>query len=234
MTAKFLVSKDEVIKIISYRWTPLSESQRKLLADNVRIVSFKKNDIIYRDGEPPREVMCLIAGKVKVYKDGVNGRSQIIRAIKAVDFFGYRAFFAGEEYKTSAMAIDNCVVAFLPIQLVIKFVHENNAVSMFFIRHLAKLLGTADERTVSLTQKHIRGRLAETLLFLKDSYGVEEDGYTLSIYLSREDIASMSNMTTSNAIRTLSSFAVENMIAIDGRKIRIMQDEELRKVSKLG
>lgn len=234
MTAKFLVSKDEVIKIISDRWTPLSESQRKLLADNVRIVSFKKNDIIYRDGEPPREVMCLIAGKVKVYKDGVNGRSQIIRAIKAVDFFGYRAFFAGEEYKTSAMAINNCVVAFLPIQLVIKFVHENNAVSMFFIRHLAKLLGTADERTVSLTQKHIRGRLAETLLFLKDSYGVEEDGYTLSIYLSREDIASMSNMTTSNAIRTLSSFAVENMIAIDGRKIRIMQDEELRKVSKLG
>lgn len=234
MTAKFLVSKDEVIKIISDRWTPLSESQRKLLADNVRIVSFKKNDIIYRDGEPPREVMCLIAGKVKVYKDGVNGRSQIIRAIKAVDFFGYRAFFAGEEYKTSAMAIDNCVVAFLPIQLVIKFVHENNAVSMFFIRHLAKLLGTADERTVSLTQKHIRGRLAETLLFLKDSYGVEEDGYTLSIYLSREDIASMSNMTTSNAIRTLSSFAVENMIAIDGRKIRIMQDEELRKVCKLG
>lgn len=234
MTAKFLVSKDEVIKIISDRWTPLSESQRKLLADNVRIVSFKKNDIIYRDGEPPREVMCLIAGKAKVYKDGVNGRSQIIRAIKAVEFFGYRAFFAGEEYKTSAMAIDNCVVAFLPIQLVIKFVHENNAVSMFFIRHLAKLLGTADERTVSLTQKHIRGRLAETLLFLKDSYGVEEDGYTLSIYLSREDIASMSNMTTSNAIRTLSSFAVENMIAIDGRKIRIMQDEELRKVSKLG
>ena len=234
MTAKFLVSKDEVIKIISDRWTPLSESQRKLLADNVRIVSFKKNDIIYRDGEPPREVMCLIAGKVKVYKDGVNGRSQIIRAIKAVEFFSYRAFFAGEEYKTSAMAIDNCVVAFLPIQLVIKFVHENNAVSMFFIRHLAKLLGTADERTVSLTQKHIRGRLAETLLFLKDSYGVEEDGYTLSIYLSREDIASMSNMTTSNAIRTLSSFAVENMIAIDGRKIRIMQDEELRKVSKLG
>ena len=234
MTAKFLVSKDEVIKIISDRWTPLSESQRKLLADNVRIVSFKKNDIIYRDGEPPREMMYLIAGKVKVYKDGVNGRSQIIRAIKAVEFFGYRAFFAGEEYKTSAMAIDNCVVAFLPIQLVIKFVHENNAVSMFFIRHLAKLLGTADERTVSLTQKHIRGRLAETLLFLKESYGVEEDGYTLSIYLSREDIASMSNMTTSNAIRTLSSFAVENLIAIDGRKIRIMQDEELRKVSKLG
>ena len=234
MTAKILVSKEEVIRIISERWSPLSESQRKLLTDNVRIVSFKKNDIIYRVGESPRELMCLILGKIKVYKEGVNCRNQIIRAIKAVDFFGYRAYFAGEDYKTSAMAIDNCVVAFLPIQLVVKLMHENNAVSMFFIRHLAKLLGSSDERTVSLTQKHIRGRLAETLLFLKDSYGVEEDGYTLSIYLSREDIASMSNMTTSNAIRTLSSFAMENIIMIDGRKIRIMQDEELRKVSKLG
>ena len=230
MTTKNLVSSEEVTSIISEHWSPLSESQQKMLADNVRIVTFKKNDIIYRAAESPREVMCLISGKVKVYKEGVNGRSQIVRAIKAVEFFGYRAFFAGEDYKTSAMAIDTCTVAFLPIQLI----RENNSVSMFFIKHLAKLLGSSDERTVSLTQKHIRGRLAETLLFLKDSYGVEEDGYTLSVYLSREDIASMSNMTTSNAIRTISSFAAENMIAIEGRKIRIMHDEELRKVSKLG
>ena len=88
MTAKILVSKEEVIRIISERWSPLSESQRKLLTDNVRIVSFKKNDIIYRGGESPRELMCLILGKIKVYKEGVNGRNQIIRAIKAVDFFG--------------------------------------------------------------------------------------------------------------------------------------------------
>ncbi len=234
MTTKNLVSSEEVTSIISEHWSPLSESQQKMLADNVRIVTFKKNDIIYRAAESPREVMCLISGKVKVYKEGVNGRSQIIRAIKAVEFFGYRAFFAGEDYKTSAMAIDTCTVAFLPIQLVVKLIRENNSVSMFFIKHLAKLLGSSDERTVSLTQKHIRGRLAETLLFLKDSYGVEEDGYTLSVYLSREDIANMSNMTTSNAIRTISSFAAENMIAIEGRKIRIMHDEELRKVSKLG
>ena len=111
MTAKILVSREEVIGIISEHWAPLSKAQQELLADNVRIVTFTKNDIIYRGGESPHEVMCLVSGKVKVYKDGVNGRSQIIRAIKAVEFFGYRAFFAGEEYKTSAMAIDNCVVA---------------------------------------------------------------------------------------------------------------------------
>jgi CRP-like cAMP-binding protein len=57
---------------------------------------------------------------------------------------------------------------------------------------------------------------------------------TLRIYLSREDIANLSNMTTSNAIRTLSSFAGEKLIAIDGRKIKILNLLELEKTSKLG
>ncbi|MCF0199654.1 MAG: winged helix-turn-helix domain-containing protein, partial [Bacteroidaceae bacterium] len=92
----------------------------------------------------------------------------------------------------------------------------------------------ADERMVSLTQKHIRGRLAESLLFLKESYGVEEDGGTLNIRISREDLANLSNMTTSNAIRTLSTFANEQMIAVEGRKIKILREAELDKISRLG
>lgn len=110
----------------------------------------------------------------------------------------------------------------------------NFEIAKFFIRYLSVELGRSDDRTVNLTQKHIRGRLAEALLFLKDSYGLEEDGYTLSIYLSREDLASLSNMTTSNAIRTLSAFANEKLIAIDGRKIKFIADDELKKISKMG
>ena len=63
---------------------------------------------------------------------------------------------------------------------------------------------------------------------------MEEDGATISIYLSREDLANISNMTTSNAIRTLTSFVNEEMITIDGRKIKIIDEEKIRKTSKLG
>ena len=104
---------------------------------------------------------------------------------------------------------------------------------MFFIKQLSFDLGVADERTVNLTQKHIRGRLAESLLFLKESYGLEEDGSTISIYLSREDLANLSNLTTSNAIRTLSQFSTERLITIDGRKIKIIDEEKLKKISKI-
>jgi len=95
-------------------------------------------------------------------------------------------------------------------------------------------LAASDTRTVNLTQKHIRGRLAEALLQLLKKYGLEEDGATISMYLSREDLANLSNMTTSNAIRTLANFVNEQVIAMDGRKLKIIDEDRLRKISKMG
>ena len=105
---------------------------------------------------------------------------------------------------------------------------------LFFIKELATNLGISDARTVNLTQKHIRGRLAESLIFLKENYGLEQDGSTLNIYMAREDLANLSNMTTSNAIRTLSCFVNEKIIIVDGRKIKILDEEKLKKISKFG
>ncbi len=99
---------------------------------------------------------------------------------------------------------------------------------------MSKDLAISESRTVNLTQKHIRGRLAESLLTLRQTYGLDEDGATIAMYMAREDLANMSNMTTSNAIRTLSQFAGEGLIAIDGRKIKILDEEELMRISRLG
>ena len=99
--------------------------------------------------------------------------------IKPVEYFGYRAYFSGEDYITAAAAFEPSVICQIPMSVITTLVTQNNGLAMFFIKQLSKDLGIADERTVNLTQKHIRGRLAESLLFLKESYGLEEDGSTL-------------------------------------------------------
>ena len=228
------LSDAEISENISEMWYPLNDEQREYLVQNFTIQKYKKNETIYCEGETPTHLMCLLNGKVKIYKDGVGGRSQIIRMIKPVEYFGYRAFFAKENFVTAASAFEPSTICMIPMTAIMKLLSENNKLAMFFIRQLSVDLGIADERTVNLTQKHIRGRLAESLLFLKDSYGLEEDQSTLSIYLSREDLANLSNMTTSNAIRTLSNFAAERLITIDGRKIKIIDEEKLKKISKIG
>ncbi len=234
MTGRDNINKDKIAQQISKLWGNLGKEQFNMLLKHLNVRKYKKNEIIYKNSEKTGYLWLLVHGKIKVCKDGISGRNQIIRAIKPMEFFGFRAYFAEENYKTFAMAIETCIVAYLPMDIFMQLLKKNYNIGIFFIKYLSVTIGESDERTVSLTQKHIRARLAESLIYLKESYGLEEDGYTLSIYLSREELANLSNMTTSNAIRTLSAFANEGMIAIDGRKIKLIQCDELSKISLQG
>jgi len=212
----------------------LTPRQREFLKKNYEIKHYKKNEIIYVEGGEAKELLCLMHGKVKIYREGAGGRLQIMRILTAIEYFGYRALLAEEPYVTSAMAIEPTTVYIIPGEVFISLLKENNDLAFYFIKALAIDLGISDTRTVTLTQSHIRGRLAESLIFLKNTYGYEEDGVTISVYLSREDLASLSNMTTSNAIRILTAFVNEKMVTVDGRKIKIIDEEKLSKISKFG
>lgn len=200
--------KDTIDKIITEEltdiWMLLTNEEKRLLIDNFTIHHYKKNKIIYAEKEEPEFLWVLIEGKVKKYKDGVGGRVQILRLINPGQYFGYRAFFAREHYVSSTATLEESVLGTLPMSLVEVMISKNNRLAMFFIHELSRNLGNSDTKIVNLTQKHIRARLAEALLVLRDNYGYEEDdNMTLKIYMAREDLANLSNMTTSNAIRTL-------------------------------
>lgn len=212
----------------------LSENEKGLITNNHTCTHFKKGEIIYKEGEKPPGLICLSAGKVKIFKEGVGGREQIVRMAKPIGFIGYRALFAEENYIASAVAIEDSTICIIDREALFKLLKGNAELTLKMMRSLATELGFSNNRTVTLTQKHIRGRLAESLLFLKDTYGFEEDGSTIKVYLSREDVANLSNMTTSNAIRTLSTFASENVISLDGRKIKILDLKKLERISELG
>ncbi len=223
-----------VAQSMSELWLWLTDEQRQLLSGSMTMQRYRKNDIIYHEGEAPIYFFCLLSGKVKIYKEGVGHRQQIVRMVRPHEFFGYRAGFVDVNYTTEASAFETTTLCKIPLPVIKQIIQENHQVAIFFIKELASLLGNADENTVNLTQKHLRGRLAEALLRLKESYGTEDDGRTLAIALSREDLANLSNMTTSNAIRTLSSFAAEGIITIEGRRIIIVDEDELRKTSAIG
>lgn len=216
-------------------WSLLTNEEKRKLIDNFTVHHYKKNQIVYAEKEEPEFLWALIDGKVKKYKDGVGGRVQILRLITPGQYFGYRAYFAGEPYVSSAATIEPSTLGTLPMSLVEEMISKNSALAMFFIHELSRNLGNSDTKIVNLTQKHIRGRLAEALMVLLDNYGYEEDdNMTLKIYMAREDLANLSNMTTSNAIRTLSNFVTDKLIVVDGRKIKILNEPMLRKISKFG
>ena len=233
-----MLKKSTIEKVISEDmaaiWSILTMDEKHQITDNFMIHSFKKGQIIYAEKDEPQFLWTLLKGKVKLFKDGIGGRPQILRLYRPLQYFGYRAYFAHESYVSSAAAFEPSTLGAIPLDLVKRLINENRQLAWFFITELSKNLGGSDSRIVSLTQKHIRGRLAESLVALLDNYGYEEDHETLKIYLAREDLANLSNMTTSNAIRTLSAFAQERIITVDGRRIKIINEQQLRNISKFG
>jgi len=230
---KSLTGKPD-IKNFPQLYNVLNDEDKEFLLSNHIVKHYAKNEKIYGEGEKPKGLLCLGSGKVKVYKEGIGGREQIVRMVAAPNFLGYRALFAEDNHIASAVAIEDCVIYFIPKDVIFKLMSSSSKVCRNLLRSFAVELGFTRYRTVSLTQKHIRGRLAESLLFLREIYGYKDDGVTLDVQLSREDIANFSNMTTSNAIRTLSTFVNEKVIAVDGRTIKIIDESKLERISKLG
>ena len=233
-----MIKKSTLEKVMSEDlaelWSVLTQDEKHIVVDNFVIHNFKKNQIIYAENDEPEYLWCLLKGKVKMFKDGIGGRQQILRLYRPIQYFGYRAYFAKEPYVSSTAAFEPSTLGAISMSLVSELIDENRQLAWFFIHELSKHLGGSDTKMVNLTQKHIRGRLAESLALLIDNYGYEEDGETLKIYMAREDIANLSNMTTSNAIRTLSAFVTEKIITVDGRRIKIINEPALRKISKFG
>ena len=215
-------------------WSSLTVGERQYVTQHVELVRYAKNEIIHLDGDDSQYMWMLLRGKVRIYKEGIGQRQQIIRLLKPYDIFGYRACIANEPYNSSASAFEESVVFRLGREHFTQLVRSNGKLCYDVMLMMAKDLAISEIQTVNLTQKHIRGRLAESLLLLLKNYGYDEDGRTIAMLLPREDLANMSNMTTSNAIRTLSQFAQEGLIAINGRRIQILAEKELEHISRLG
>lgn len=85
--------KQDVVKEIANMWEPLTGEQKAELSRNIVIRHYKTGELIYNDHGTPTHMMYIISGKAKIYKDGVGSgsRRQILRIVKAKEFFAFRA-----------------------------------------------------------------------------------------------------------------------------------------------
>ena len=192
---------------------------------------FKKGQTIFYEGNTPPGLYCVNKGKIKLYRTGKDGKEQITGFGVPGDFLGYRAIIAEEGYANSATALEDTVVCLIRKEDFLTMLQKNSYISKQMMVSLCKELGIAMEKIQSLSQKSVRERLAETLFYLKDTFrGKEQDDNKIEIVLPREDIANIVGTTTETVIRTLSDFKNEKLIELDGKKIRIINENKLREI----
>ena len=76
----------------------LKPEEMAILENNHQVSRYKKNEYVYREGEIPVGMQYLKEGMVKLIKEGIGGRDQIIRMIPKNGLIGYRSLIAGEPH----------------------------------------------------------------------------------------------------------------------------------------
>jgi CRP/FNR family transcriptional regulator len=191
------------------------------------IVQLNKGQVLFLQDTKPHGLYCVKKGKVKVFRRGSEGKEQIVRLAHDADVVGYRALVSDENYQCGAAALEETTLCYVPKRALDQLMGTNISIYKKMIGLLANDLKNAELKISDLAQKPVRERVAETLIMLKQKYGVDEDGYTLNVSLTREEMANLVGTATESLIRILSDFRKEGFIEIEHKKIKIIDFDHL-------
>ncbi len=211
----------------------LNEEELKALTANKSCSHYEKGQRLFNEGGIPFGLMCVNQGKIKLTTHGPDGKEQILRLAKEGEAIGYRAILTNERYNSTAIALEDCNICIIDRAFFMSQVTENKKLMFEVLGKLNNRHKTAEDQIVSMSQKRVRERMAEALLFLKATYGFEEDNQTINIKLSREELADYVGTSTESSIRLLSDFGKEGLIELRGKKIAILDDATLTKISRI-
>jgi CRP/FNR family transcriptional regulator, polysaccharide utilization system transcription regulator len=201
------------------------------ISERRNVNQYKKGSIIFHENNYPLGLYGIYNGKVKLYKTAETGKEYILRLAKEGDVLGYRSLISGEKYEVSAMALEDCQVCFVPKQVFMDVLRQSHNLTEKIIAILSCDLKSAQTKVADLAQKSVKERVAETILMLKQFYGLETDGKTINVTLSREDLANLVGTATETLIRSLSEFKKNKVIDLKAKKIAILNEKLLERMA---
>ena len=200
----------------------LKTEELELINQSKRCQIFEKGETIFQEAAAPKGIFCIEKGKVKVSQLGFDGKDQILHLAKDGDVMGYRATLSGDIYSCSATAIEQSHICFIPKDVFISLVEKNSKLALQIIHLFSKELKKIETNLTKITQRPVKERIAQSLLLLKNKYGVEADEATINITIKREEIANMAGTTRETATRVLYHLQENNVIELLGKKIKII------------
>lgn len=212
----------------------LPKPEIRVLARGKTMNTYRRRNTIFYEGNPSLGVYCVRSGKVKIYKQGADGKVQIVRLAKSGDLLGYRAFFAEEPYCESAEVLETSCICFIDRATITQLLARNVQLAQWILKKICIELRQARERNLALAQKSVPQRVAELLIALHDSFGENTpQGTKVNISLTREEMAELAGTRTETLIRTLSGFKKRGLVEIAPPHIYVKSVPGLKKLFPL-
>lgn len=209
----------------------LNDSELTRVNDCRVTMHYAPGEIIFKQGSPCHDFVCVTSGLVKCFIEGEDEKKIIIGFVRPIEYIFSPGAYTDKRHHFTAIACEQTSVCLVPSELFQELVKTNKEFAHDFI---GKISGQAIElcnQLTNITHKQIPGRMADVLLRLSQ---VVYKSNPFTSCLSRQDMADMCGMTKESVVRALKTFKDENIIAVDGNTIHLLNIPMLETISKIG
>lgn len=209
----------------------LSEEEINYLIENSKNVSYQKKDIIFKQDTFTSHVMFIKSGLVKVFKEGRNGKSIILKIATPGSFLGLISIFGESTFQYSATAIEECDITFIEIRAFYELLEKNGKYSAYLLKELSADNLYMFDKLLSQYQKQLPGKIADLILYFSEFI---YKSTSFEFPLTRNELAEFAGTTKESMIRTLTEFKNDKIIELDGKSVKINSIDIVKTLSKIG
>jgi len=209
----------------------LSPEELEKVQNNKITVNFKKGETIRKQGTYMSHVISVNSGMAKLYLEGIEQRNAIIRIVKPTNFIGGPGIYLDQRHHFTVTALMDSTVCFIDVAIFKEIIDNNRSFAAEFMKDFSSNILAVYNRLVYLTQKQMRGRMADTLIYLFEDIFQSSK---FAMHLSRQDIADLSGMSKDSASKVLREFQHEGIINLTEQEMELLDAEKLHKISRIG
>lgn len=197
----------------SQHLSPLSEENRRALADIARFRSFEADDVILPQAEPVLSFFVVAEGRVKKQRAMPNGRQVVLGLYGPGLLFGTADAIGQQPSHGSLIAMNDVLCLEIQRDELIALMQRHGSLATELLVALTPHFSECKNCIIELACLRIEARLARLLGKLARSAGYEEDGrIVVPIVLSRQDLADMTGTTIETTIRIMSRWGKNRVV----------------------
>jgi len=211
-------------------FSSLSKTHLEELSEIMLEKTYRKNQVIFDQGDPGSSLIVIKSGLVKISLVDSNNHEFIIKTFSVKDFFGEMSLLDGGSRSATATAVEDTQALIIFRENFISLIQKTPSMALGMLTELSNRLRTTTENISNLTFFDAYGKVAQCLLSLAEKLGErEEDGVSIQLTLSRQELANMSGLSRETFARILKEFQVRGCLKVQGKKIIILDEKVMRR-----
>jgi len=195
--------------------------------DNGTLLSYSKNDVIYKEGQNSNCIYLVLKGVVKCYKFDENGKELTTALHKEDDLFGYTSFTQNIPYRETATAMKDVEMVGVSKTELKDVLDKNHKVTLEVIQLLTDDITGVKDQLLQMAYSSVQRKTASTILRFAEKINSKPED---PIKISRNDLASVAGIATETLIRTMSDFKKKGLIEMEGRNIKVLDLQKLQDI----